>query len=92
LQDQSEGCIGKTLKEVRISGAIKRNCRVGSFVALNGSILTFVGPNLDRDGVGYGPEYLMLRQSEKSYLDGSSASGYPFYFTLSNLRLCAGCA
>jgi len=76
LGDPSESCVTRTLREVRISDAIKGNCPAGRFVNLAGEYMQFAGPHLDRDAVPNRPEYRIYRNGAKEFLDGSTASGY----------------
>lgn len=76
LGDHSESCVTRTLREVRISDAIKGNCPAGRFVNLGGEYLQFAGPNFDHDAVPNRPEYKLYKQGAREFLDGSTASGY----------------
>ena len=76
LGDRSESCVTRTLREVRISDAIKGNCSAGQFVNLGGEYLRFAGPNFDHDAVPFRPEYKIYKRGAREFLDGSSASGY----------------
>lgn len=75
--DQSEACVDRNLKDVRINDVLSGNCRTGQFTNLRGELRIFAGANLDRDAVEYSPEYRISRKGERGYLDGSSGSGYP---------------
>src|SRR5579871_4992698 len=74
--DQSDACVTNTLKEVRVNDTLKGDCRTGQFVDLRGGRMTFAGANLDHDAVQYSPKYLISREGEQGFLDGSTASGY----------------
>lgn len=76
LGNPSEDCVTRTLREVRISDAIKGNCPAGQFVNLNGEYVQFAGPNIDYDAVPFRPEHKLYRKGAKDFMDGSTASGY----------------
>ncbi|UVO26477.1 hypothetical protein [Bradyrhizobium arachidis] len=75
--EQSEACVERTLKDVRINDVLIGNCRTAQFTNLRGEQRIFAGANLDHDAVQYSPEYRIFKKGERAYLDGSSGSGYP---------------
>lgn len=76
LNDRSEACVTKTLREVRVSDTIKGNCPAGTFVNLRGEQIQFAGPNFDYDAVPFRPKHRLSRKGAKEFMDGSTASGY----------------
>lgn len=76
LQDKSEACIDKRLKEVRITDTLKGNCRTGQFVNLRGESIAFAGANLDHEADPASPQYRLLKQGNQSPLSETTASGY----------------
>ena len=85
--DNSEECVQRTLREVRINDELRGNCQTGRFTTIGGDTLRFAGPSRRRaDG---GPKYVIIGASGP--LDGSTASGY--YTALSEFNaLCPGVA
>ena len=76
LSDQSEACVDKALKEVRIADTQKGNCHTGKFVNLRGENIAFAGANLDHKANPASPQYKLFKQGNQSPLSETTASGY----------------
>lgn len=75
LQDNSEECIAKRLRESNIEPSITANCETGVFSNFGGRWHQFLGPK----NVMYGDtagSYTILDLEMRTAADGSSASGY----------------
>lgn len=85
--DNSEDCVRKTLREVRINDELRGNCRTGQFTTLWGDALRFAGANRRKGGDG--PKYVLV--GVNGPLEGNMASGY--YTALAEFNaLCPGLA
>ena len=76
LGDQSEACIDKALREVRIADMLKGNCLTGQFVNLEGQNITFAGVNVDYGTVPISTEYLLFKAGSRTAMGPEMASGY----------------
>lgn len=84
-QNNSDECVQRTLREVRINDALRANCQTGKFTTLGGDRLRFAGPNRRKSDDG--PKFIIVGSS--GALDASTASGY--YTALSEFNaLCPG--
>ena len=71
--DRTRKCVETTLRETRLSDALRGNCKTGRFTTLYGASLQFKGIKKKRDELD--PKYVII--GDEGPLDGSSASGYP---------------
>lgn len=85
--DNSDDCVRRTLREVRINDELRGNCRTGQFTTLWGDTLRFAGANRRKGGDG--PKYIIVGASGP--LEGNMASGYYTALTEFN-ALCPGLA